>query len=124
MSLQDIVDLLEDENFGEPGVNLFRESMPVEVESGLLVTAQMPADIDKYAKHRTGSFQIIARGRYHDEVREIMEKVSSYLTIDGHTGADDRYYHFILPRHEPLIYPKSDANYVEASVNFDFAYNA
>lgn len=123
MDLQDIIDLLSNEDFGTEGVDLFRSFMPAEIDEGLLVTAQMPASIDKYNKHRKGSIQVIARGRDYDEVRDLMISVSTFLTIEGHEG-DSAYYHYICPRHEPLIYPKSDANYLEASVNFDVAYNA
>ena len=122
MNLAPIVELLEAENFGTIGKDLFRNFMPHDVREGLLVTIQMPVEIDRYLNYCKGSFQVVARGTDWESPRLVMVDVSKVLCGEG-LSLGDMYFYFMRPRHEPLIFPKSEGDLIEASVNFDFIYS-
>lgn len=123
MNLQPIVDKLQTESLGTPGVDLFREQMPHQVVKGMLVTQQMPVERNPYAPgYRKGSFQVIVRDAVYDDARTTANSVIDAITGDGITLGDMKF-RFIRARHDPLLFPRSDGDLVEASVNFDFVYS-
>lgn len=125
MNLLVIAQKLQTLEFGSLGTNLFYEHMPVTVKRGLLVTAQTPITRDKYvARLRSGSFQVIAR-QLDDEDYQDPEVILNGV-IDAIAGENviigDMRFLYLRARHDPLVFPKSDGNVVEASVNFDILF--
>ena len=123
MDLQAIVDRIEIEGLGVPGVNLFRMFMPASVEEGLVVLpSQLPVEIDMYTTvKRQGQFRVVARGIDWDGPRNLLMEVSKVLHGEGLQFGEE-YYFYMIPQHEPLLYPLSDGDLVEGSVSFNCCY--
>ncbi len=121
MDLMPIVQYLEHEGLGTIGKDLFRNHMPAQVDEGLLVTCQMPIVIDRYIGVCRGSFQVIARSPDWERPRLKMIEVTNVLNGQGMI-LGNMLFHYIKPRHEPMLFPKSESDLVEASVNFDFVF--
>lgn len=122
MRLEPIAQHLEANGHGVIGQDLFYHHMPESIEEGLLVTMRLPAKREQYAlAMRRGSFQVIARGRDEDALEERLRAVSSTLNAQG-LQLGDMNFRFIHPKHDPLVYPRSDSRLVEAAVNFDFVF--
>jgi len=122
MDLEPLIDYLERENLGTPGVDLFRHFMPSEVEEGILVTVRTAINIDRYLGYCEGDFQVIARGKDYDQPRLFMVEVMKAFNQQGLT-LGDMYFHYILPKHEPLLFPKAESDLKEVSVNFEFKFS-
>lgn len=122
MNLQPILEHLQAQGLGEIGKTLFRHKMPHEVPAGLLLASQTPIQIHPYLEAvRKGSFQVIARGATEDEVEQRLNQVSEILSVQGLVLGGMRFF-YIRPEHEPLIFPRSESDFVEASVDFAFVY--
>lgn len=122
MDLTPLVQHLENEGLGTIGQDLFRNNMPASVNEGLVVVTQMPIIIDSYLGTCKGSFQIIARASDYDTPRLKMTEVMIAMNGQGAIHGD-MLFHFIKARNEPMIFPKSEGDQIEASVNFDFVYS-
>ena len=123
MNLNAIVDLLEAASLGDPGSTLFWGKMPLECQSGLLVTTQTPISIHSYVSElRRGTFQVIARHKTFDGASTLADSVIDAMPSGGVIG--DMKFLTLRPSQEPLLYPRSDGDFVEASVNFNFSYIA
>lgn len=125
MRLIGIANKLQAEGFGVVGQTIFCEMMPAAVKRGLLVTAQMPIGRNVYVgEMRTGSFQIISRqldDHEYEDPTVILDSVIAAMSGQG-IIIDDMNFRFIRPRTDPFVFPKSDGNIVEASVNFDILF--
>lgn len=121
MNLQAVVEYLQAQNQGKIGVDLFAYFMPADIENGVLVINSTPVSIDPYMGTRGGSLQIIVRGNDVLKIKSKAEALSGLLNQEGLSlgGMSFRDLH---PTHEPFIYPRTDGNHLEASVNFSFVY--
>lgn len=122
MNLIEIARYMQSQNLGQLGTNLFAYSMPAEIGSGLLVTAQVPISRHPYAQNLfRGEFQVIGRGDDHEELNTRLESVSDTLSGQGQQigGMNFR---FIRPLNAPLVFPRAESRLLEASVNFEFAF--
>ena len=85
-----------------------------------MVTSQRPIGISTDVRDlRRGSFQVIARSATHEGAAN---SVIDAMPTGGQIG--DMLFRVLHPEHEPLLYPRSDGNSIEASVNFKFVYIA
>ena len=117
-----LVGFLQDEGFGEAGEDIFAFFMPADKEGLLLLPSQMPIREDRYAPDkRTGDFRLIARAEDWDTPARLLTEVSAALRGEGLTIGNMRFF-YIQPSGEPLIYPKSDGDLVEASVSYNVSY--
>lgn len=121
MDLQAIAKYLDDEGYGVMGETLFYDHLPYDV-SGLAVYSMTPVEIDPYLKTRKGSFQIVGRDVDQDVLRQRMNSVSSAFGDARGLILGDMVFRYIHPEHEPLVFPRSDSDQVEASVSFAFSY--
>lgn len=88
-----------------------------------MVTSQRPIGISTDVRDlRRGSFQVIARSATHEGARAAANSVIDAMPTGGQIG--DMLFRVLHPEHEPLLYPRSDGNSIEASVNFKFVYIA
>lgn len=122
MNLQPVLEYVATQNLGVRGRDLFRYFMPSDIDEGILITSQMPHPLNPYLPGKyMGDFQVIVRGIDVDEVRSRAVSLLKALTLRSVTMGEMRFF-YIQPRHAPLVYPKSDGNYIEASVNFECQY--
>lgn len=123
MNLQKIVKFLDDEGYGIMGEDLFRDNMPDGVNNGLAVFTMSPVLIHPYLGIGQGSFQIVGRGEDQDELHDRMKSVAG--AFGGGKGLElgDIKFHYIRAEHEPLMFPRSESDLVEASVSFAFSFN-
>lgn len=130
LSVEHIANVLAAANVGEIGKTLFAHRMPAEVTKGVLVLAPLAGDeIDhELPGWRRGRFQIIARAR--TPLEATMLALQATLALTWHKtrilpeappfpAVEVRY---LRPMHDPAVYPKSEGNLVEASVNFETAH--
>ena len=124
MNLEGIADALSDAGLGVKGQTLFVDHMPAQCEKGLLVTSQVPIAIDPYIKSlRRGSFQVIVRDNSGADARAVADSVIDAMPGEGAVIADMKFL-TLMPQSEPLLFPRSSGDLVEASVNFLFTYIA
>ena len=101
-----------------PALQVFAYNMPVDIKRGVLVVANMPADIhqDIYG-YRIGEFTIVVRDSDYESGIDIATQISSALTGEGLT-ISGVYFMFIRAKHEPMVFPRSEGNGLEFSVSF------
>lgn len=110
--------------FEGPNKDLFIYSMPETVRRGVLLGeeyAGTPIDHELPKYFRTG-FQVVIRHEDPVKGRELADEVSDVLTFRGKLIGTLNVRH-ILPRHQPLVYPVSQGDLFEWSINFDAVYS-
>lgn len=121
MDTKPVAQFLEDEGFGNLGVNIFRDNMPAKAIPALLVTQQtadrIHPDVDCYA---IGVFEVVAREKTFDAARATLNSVTDVMN-GGKTLGNMRFLH-LRALNTPLVYPVTDADQVEASVLFEFRF--
>lgn len=123
MKLQAVVDKIESEGLGVPGQTLFRDQMPSSVNDALLVASKTPFMTHPYVhEYRKGQIQLIARTSSEDNSRSKLESVITALASNGRQIFGSAVFLRFWPAHEPLVYSRSSADLVEASVNFDVVF--
>jgi hypothetical protein len=125
VKLNEIAGKLEADGLGQCGVDLFYDNMPVSVTRGLLITAQVPIKRNVYvASLRKGAFQVISRQLDDDDYVDptlILENVILSLSGQGVTIGSMNF-RYIRAESDPFVFPRSDGDIIEASVNFDFLF--
>jgi len=116
---QAIVDYLQAQGLGTTGKDLFRAHMPAKVVSGSLVLTRTMIDDDPYSRLKKGSIQIISRDATADLAYERAAAIKSVLRLQGVVMGEVSF-KFIIPKHEPLVFPRTDGGEFEASVNYQF----
>lgn len=122
MNLQAIVKYLDDEGFGIMGQDLFRDNLPDGIYEGLAVFSITPVPIHPYLGISHGIFQIVGRGTDQDALHIRMKSVSDAFKGGRGLVLDDMKFFFIRPEHEPMFFPRSESDLIEASVSFEFSY--
>jgi len=121
-TLEPIIDYLETQGIGLKGKDLFRESMPSTVSRGLLLLAMDPVQIDSYlGGMRRGTFQIVARSITHDDARSLAYNAMQAIDEAG-LVLNGMKFLSLWPVNEPLLFPQSEGDLIEASVYYNFVY--
>lgn len=81
----------------------------------------IPVDPELPGYHK-GALQIIARASRSVKAEEIAQKVSDALEITSSTDVGNLTVHYLRPRSLPAVFPRSNGDYYEASVNFDICF--
>lgn len=110
--------------------NVFAYNLKVD-EGAVFVASALGVDPEIPKMYR-GSFQLVVRGRDISSTQSIAKKISDALDYNERISkglAPDIGVHpyvvkYIRPRHLPLLYPRSDGDLYEASVNFDICFMA
>lgn len=121
--LEALAQLLQDTGLGVQGENIFVHMMPSSVSQGILLLSPLsgvPID-HELPGYRKTSFQAIVRHTSHASGKALAEQMSNALSLVNTTlsGYDVK---FILPRHEPVVFPVSEGDFLEISVNFEAVY--
>ncbi len=129
MRLEDIAEYLVSLDIGlktrDSEKNLFVNYMGPKIPKGVLIReSYMGTPINHYLPDyfRT-SFQIIVRDSDYVEGRRKADMILESLTVKQSRTIGTMSVRQILPRHEPLVYPVSEGNRLEWSMNFDAAYS-
>ena len=112
---------LRDQNITPVGQNIFLRTMPPRVSpAAMLVTPLDGIAIDQeLPDYHNDDLQIIVRSQDPVEAETATQALSDALTMYGQEFASIKV-NYIRPRHLPALYPMSDGDFYEASVNFDF----
>ena len=113
--------ILEENNIGSLGIDLFVYVMPYDVSVGVLLLPRPSGELidHELTGIRRGGFQVIVRSPDYNDT--LINSIIPLLTIQAKVlnGLDIKY---ILPKSEPVVYPATDGNNIEYSVNFDAVY--
>lgn len=129
MRLEEIAEYLVSLDIGlktrDSQKNLFVNYMGPNIPKGVLIReSYMGTPIDHYLPgYFRASFQIIVRDSDYVEGRRKADIILESLTVRQSRTIGSMYVRQILPRHEPLVYPVSEGNRLEWSINFDAAYS-
>ncbi|MBP2498250.1 hypothetical protein ABID82_005141 [Methylobacterium sp. PvP062] len=129
MRIDLLADLLEAAKIGTPGTSIFEDEMPADARAGVLLRLPIlgvPIDweIPGYLK---GQVQAIVRAQKVATGDALARKVSEALTFTDRSFTDDKgvevmFVNYLRPRTLPIIYPRSDGNGKEWSINLDACY--
>lgn len=116
-------DLIETAGLAEIGTDLFVNSMPADVHSGVMLRDPLNgADLDEgmgdYVKHE---FQVIVRNPDPEAAWQLAKAIGEVLRVDSHSSTDV----FILkmaPLSLPVSYPKMDSDEMETSLRMRVAF--
>lgn len=117
--LQAITDFIQAQGLGTPGVDLFYGFMPSEINVGTVVLARVMIDDDPYTRIKKGTFQVVCRGRNSAEAHDKAAAIKKVLRLEGVEIGGVSFKH-AYPKHEPLVFPRTDGGQYEASVNYQF----
>lgn len=123
MNIAPVIERLVELGFGDKGKSLFAYYMPTDTDFGILVLPSgTRTGVDPYIKgQRHGKFQVIVRHNSYPECADIAHRVAEGLQVSRET-IDGIYFHQIRPTHEPLMFPPSDGDKIESSINFQAVY--
>ena len=122
MNTEALVDYLARNGFGVKGKTLFGVAMPGRVHEGILVLNNTPITRHPYQKgRRDGHFQVVVRGTEFTSIQSKARAIAELLDTEGLQIGDMKFLS-VRPVAEPFIYPRTDGNLLEASVNFNFVY--
>lgn len=125
MNLEPLAQKLSDDGIATAGVDLFIHNMPSNVTKAVLLLSNLtgtPIDFELPGYRRT-SFQAIIRHTDYVQGLALANEVSEALTFkSGESILDTLHIKHILPRHEPVVFPVSEGDFLEISVNFDAVY--
>lgn len=124
MKLKSLVDYLEDQDKGRMGKDLFIYRMPSEIGAGVLLRDGSQGDLIDHTitGYRIGKVQLIVRGQVIEDGLIRAKDLMNTLTLSDQQLSED-YFNQCLPKHEPIVFPASDGNNYEFSVNFDVRYS-
>lgn len=125
MKLEPIAEYLHSLGIATPGKDLFAYSAPSSApnNSVLLVSPLTGTDIDyELPCFRRTKFQVIVRGSDHVEGVKLAEKIMDALTLENSSVMPEISIKYMRPRHEPVVFPSSEGDLLEVSVNYDTVY--
>jgi len=129
MLLEVLADDIANAGLAAPGETLFIHHMPADVNEGVLIRAPLDGvkvqyDLPGYYKTK---IQVIVRARSTKAGDDLAKQISGLLTIGQRTinasalvdSEFELHFNFMRPNSWPIIYPRSDGNALEWSINFD-----
>lgn len=108
---------------GLPTGEVYIGIIPSDVPVGVALTSAyqgMPVDPELPGYHK-GPMQMIVRAKKSLDAENIAQLASDLLTFEG-VQVGDIYVNYIRPRHLPAVFPRSNGDHYEASVNFDLCF--
>lgn len=123
MNLEAIGEFLQDEGVGSVGRNIFIYKMPDKIDSAILLRDRLQGDrIDHETGLLKGGLQLVARAVNQPKARQAAREASKALNLRNVT-LGDMTIKMLLPRGEPVVFPASDGQLIEALVVFDAIYS-
>lgn len=133
MWIQDLAEYIRAQNIAGIGNNVFIFTMKAE-DIGAMVTShnQGVPNIPDLPDYYKGPMQIIVRSPNPQSSLEQIQAIVTLLDsnrkrkqgVDMSLALPNTKFNYIFPRHFPVVYPRSDGGYYEASVNFDVCFVA
>lgn len=123
MFLETIQDILDEENVGTTGVDLFLYEAPADVQNYVLVKQGgdgIPIDWD-LPNYYNVRYQIIVRNIDYVSGNTVCQSILNALSIFELTK-NGIYIKYSLPREQPKVFRRSDSGVVEFSINFDIVF--
>jgi hypothetical protein len=124
-----LVPLLVAARLGQPGRTLFCHKMPAELTKGLVLLGDLAGtEIDHdLPGWRMGQIQVIVRDDDHALGTQRSRQVMTALTLNDHLlpaagGAGRIQLRRLRPIHDPIVYPRSEGDVMEFSMNFEGAW--
>lgn len=129
LTVEHIVARLAASGLGIAGKDLFAYHMPETIKQGLVVTSRLEGEeIDEgMGSYRRGTFQIVARSPSFPTSAQLVRRAATAVALRGWQtlpaagAAPATAVLFIRAQAEPILFPVSDGDLVEASVDFEFA---
>lgn len=130
MKLARMVDLLVEARVGAPGSTIFTNFMPSECTRGVLLRNNL-GGVEIYHElpgYYQSEPQAIVRAQTIEDGESLAESVMAALTVhqtrtlQDSTGRDVMQLNYLRPKHEPIVFPRSDGNGREWSINFSACY--
>jgi hypothetical protein len=129
MRIDLLADILADAGIGAPGQDIYEEEMPADVRAGVLIKLPLqgvPIDHELPGYFR-GAVQVIVRAQKVDTGDRLAKQVMDALTLSERTfldaqGNEVMHVNYLRPRTLPIVYPRSDGNGKEWSINLDASY--
>jgi hypothetical protein len=128
MNLDVIMKIISDAGLGVEGSTLFQHRMPAEKKTGILLRNPLDGipinpELPDYVR---GKLQVIVRNSDQGKGDQLSNKIMKLLTIynkdysdaDGHLLVSIKQ---MYPSTLPVVYPRSDGNGIEWSINFDYS---
>lgn len=123
MNLEPFANCLQAMDVGVIGNNIFLYNMPNTVHEGILFVAPlsgMKIDPD-LPNYRKGKFQVIVRSEAYSDAKELADSVMGVLDF-ANKVVDNYSVKYVRPRTEPVVFPVSEGDYIEFSLNFNTVY--
>lgn len=128
MRLDLLADRLAAAGLGTPGTDIFEFEMAPEVRAGILLKLPLdgiPIDHELPGYHK-GAVQAIVRAQKHATGEALAAKVQDVLTIAKLDLLDEEgrgmHVNYLRAKTLPIVYPRSDGNGKEWSINLDACY--
>lgn len=120
MNLMPIAKYIQDNKLGELGKTLFINMMPIDLNLGILIRNPLVGtEIDyELIDYFNTEFQLIVRADTYIKGEDLMRQAMNVLNVQN-KELDNLFFNFIRPRTEPIVFPLSDGNLLEFSVDFD-----
>jgi|SaaInlStandDraft_7_1057024.scaffolds.fasta_scaffold36118_4 hypothetical protein len=111
---------IQSNGIGTVGRDIFLYNMPDSINVGILFTSSLSGTkIDhELPNYRKRNFQIIVRSDNYVDGLAISESIMGVLDF-ANTDVDNYFVKFVRPRTEPVVYPVSEGDYIEFSLNFE-----
>lgn len=121
-----IAPILQAAGVGTLGKDLFCHRLPASIARGVMVTGDLAGtDIDhELPGWRQGRLQVIVRDPNHlqglTKTRQVMAALSlGQRLLPAAGGAPAVQLRRLRPMHDPIVYPRSEGDEIEFSVNFE-----
>ncbi|MCP1540060.1 minor capsid protein [Methylorubrum extorquens] len=129
MRLDLLADFLELRGIGTPGIDIFEDQMPADCRTGVLLKLPLQGiDIDhELPGYFRGKVQAIVRAQKAEDGDRLAKRVMDALTLYRHglvdkEGREVLFINHMRPKTLPIIYPRSEGNGKEWSINMDASY--
>lgn len=120
-----LAELLEQSGVGKTCKDIFIDTLPDEASKGIVLRSSIAGDeIDYYLPGlMKATFRLIARASFHSDGLDMIQKATNALTIWQPRKIGNMYVRNCRPITTPMIYPLSNGNLREFSVNMKIIYD-
>lgn len=116
---------LEDGGCGKCAKTIFIDTLPDETTKGIVLRSSITGDVidHELPGFMKATFRLIARASFHSDGYALVEKAIKALTIERPVEVGSMNIRYCRPITTPMVYPLSNGNLREFSVNMSIAYD-
>lgn len=120
-----LANLLEEREVGKTCKDIFIDTLPDEAPKGIVLRSSIAGDeIDYYLPGlMKATFRLIVRASFHSDGLEMIQKAIQALTVWQPTKIGNMRVRSCRPITTPMVYPLSNGNLREFSVNMKIIYD-